>query len=128
MKKKMIVAVLGASDKPARYSNKAVRELVAHGYDVIPIHPSLSAVEGIPVVRGMNGIDGEVDALSVYVRPDISGNLADEIIRLAPKTAIFNPGTENPDLEGRLSEAGIRVAHACTVTTLRTGTFASLIR
>ena len=38
-----VVAVLGASRKPARYSNQAVRLLKTSGYRVIPIHPQFSA-------------------------------------------------------------------------------------
>ena len=33
------VAILGASDKPDRYSNKAQRLLRQHGHTVVPVHP-----------------------------------------------------------------------------------------
>lgn len=45
------VAVLGASDKPDRYSNRAVRLLLEHGYTVLPVHPSPDTV---PTCRFFN--------------------------------------------------------------------------
>ena len=47
------VVVLGASDKPDRYSNRAVRLLKAEAYRVIPVHPTLDTVEGLAVRHGL---------------------------------------------------------------------------
>ena len=41
------VAVLGASRKPQRYSNRAVRALAQHGYRVVPVNPAHAEVEGL---------------------------------------------------------------------------------
>ena len=43
------VAVVGASPKPDRYSNKAVNLLKVNGYNVIPVHPAVKEVNGIAV-------------------------------------------------------------------------------
>lgn len=127
MAQKMTVAVLGASDKPERYSNRAIRELVLHGYDVIPVHPMIPSVEGIPVVARLGNIHRPFDVISVYVRPQVTDGLIDEIISCSPRVVVFNPGTESPDAERRLSDAGIGILHACTITTVRTDTFGPLI-
>jgi uncharacterized protein len=36
---------------------------------------------------------------------------------------VFNPGTENPDFEQKLEEAGIEALEACTLVMLRTGQY-----
>ena len=41
------VVVMGASAKPDRYSNQAVRLLLENGHEVIPVHPKLDEVEGL---------------------------------------------------------------------------------
>jgi predicted CoA-binding protein len=41
------VVVLGASDKPERYSHQAVRLLLEYGHQVVPVHPSLHSVAGL---------------------------------------------------------------------------------
>jgi uncharacterized protein len=50
--------------------------------------------------------------------------MAGAIIAAKPARVIFNPGTENPELEEHLAAAGIAVVHACTLVLLRTGRFA----
>lgn len=118
-----IVVVLGASDKKDRYSNKAQKLLMEHGARVVPVHPSLEAVEGVPVSRSLSDISPGPDALTVYVKPETSSGLTDELVALRPKAVVFNPGTENPELEKRLAEAGIRTLRACSIMLLTTGRF-----
>ena len=117
------VVVMGASHKPERYSNQAIRLLREHGHEVVPVHPRLDTVEGLPVAHRLEEIDGSVDTLTLYVGPAISSTAAAAIVRLNPRRVIFNPGTENPELEARLDQAGIPHEQACTLVLLRTGQF-----
>lgn len=117
------VAVLGASHKPERYSNQAIRLLLEHGHAVIPINPRLDTAEGIPVVHTLGEIDGTVDVLTLYVGPERSAPLTEDIVRLNPGRVIFNPGTESGELEARLDAAGIPHERACTLVLLRTDQF-----
>lgn len=117
------VVVMGASHKPQRYSNQAIRLLVQHGHVVIPIHPRLDTVEGLPVVHRLHDIDRPVDTLTLYVGPEISTAAAEDIVRLRPGRVLFNPGTENPALEAHLDAAGIPHERVCTLVLLRTGQF-----
>ncbi len=43
----MKVAVLGASQNPERYSNKAIRMLLQHKHEVTPVNPAQSTIEGL---------------------------------------------------------------------------------
>lgn len=117
------VAVLGASHKPERYSNQAIRLLLEHGHTVVPIHPRLDMAEGIPVVHALGEIDARIDTLSLYLGPERSAPLAEDIVHLRPGRVIFNLGTESPELEARLDAAGIAHERACTLVLLRTGQF-----
>jgi len=120
----MKVAVLGASPKPDRYSNKAVRSLVEHGHEVLPVNPGYDRIEGIPAVRSLSEImPGSVDTLTVYVGPDRSDELAEDIRLLKPSRVIFNPGAENVALAAALREEGLQVVEACTLVMLNTGRF-----
>lgn len=117
------VVVLGASHKPERYSNQAIRLLREHGHEVIPVHPKLDEAEGLKVAHSLDEIEGVVDTLTMYVGAERSNAMVESIIRLHPGRVIFNPGSENPDLEAHLSAAGIPFEHACTLVLLRTGQF-----
>lgn len=118
-----IVAVLGASHKPERYSNQAVRMLKDYGHSVIPVTPGRTVIEELPVVPSLDVIDQKVDTLTLYVGPERSAQMQESIIALKPGRVILNPGAESAALEQALTEAGIPWEHACTLVMLRTGQF-----
>uniref|UniRef100_A0A7C3E8G9 CoA-binding protein n=1 Tax=Gracilinema caldarium TaxID=215591 RepID=A0A7C3E8G9_9SPIR len=117
------VVVLGASDNPDRYSFRALRELVFHGFRAIPVHPHLQTIQGLPVHSSLEAITEPVDTVTIYVSPKHSSAMIDAIVKLNPKRVILNPGAENPDLERALDTAGIPALHACSLVLLSTGRF-----
>ena len=117
------IAVLGASANPDRYSNIAVRRLQEAGHSVIPVNPALPEIEGLPVAKSLDAIKAPVDTLTLYVGPQRLAPMIEEIVRLAPKRVIFNPGTESAELAAALDRAGIPHVEACTLVMLQTGQF-----
>lgn len=117
------VAVVGASPKPERYSNKAVRLLREHGHTVLPVNPAQEMIEGLAVTPRIDDLPRGIDTVTMYVGPAQSGALLAPLLALAPRRVIFNPGAENPELEDGLRAAGIAVEEACTLVLLRTGQY-----
>lgn len=117
------VAVLGASAKPERYSNQAVRLLAAHGHRVIPVNPGQERIEDLPVARSLDDIATPVDTLSVYLNPAQLEAQIPAILALKPGRVILNPGTESEVVAAALAKAGIAYEEACTLVLLRTGQF-----
>ncbi|MES2918544.1 MAG: CoA-binding protein [Pseudomonadota bacterium] len=117
------VAVVGASPKPERYSNKAVRLLREYGHNVLPVNPAQSLIEGLTVTPRIEELPRGIDTVTLYVGPDHSGALLEPLLALAPRRVIVNPGAENPALEAGLRAAGIAVEEACTLVLLRTGQY-----
>ena len=116
----MKVAILGASSKPDRYSNKAQQRLVELGHEVFPVSPSGQDVLG---VEGLKSVPSGMDVVTLYVGPQHLLPVLDELIEAAPRRVIFNPGTESEEAMSRLSAAGIEVEEACTLVLLSTGEF-----
>jgi len=120
----MNVAVLGASPKPDRYANKAVRLLMENGHAVIPVNPAYAEVEGLAVVPTLSALTpGSVDTLTLYMGADRLRPLLEAMIALKPRRVIMNPGTEDAEIRAKLETAGIHVEEACTLVLLRTGQF-----
>lgn len=117
------VAVVGASPKPERYSNKAVRLLREYGHTVLPVNPAQRDIEGLPVTPSIDALPRPVDTVTMYVSPSHSDPLLQPLLALKPRRVIFNPGAENPAMEKALREAGIAVEEACTLVLLRTHQF-----
>lgn len=119
----MNVAILGASNKPERYSFKALQSLKRHGHAALPVHPALETIDGTPVFRDLSALPEGIDTLTMYVGPEISNKLSEKIVRLNPRRVIFNPGSENHGLEKELTSKGILVVEACTLVLLATNQF-----
>lgn len=117
------VVIVGASDNPARYSHRALLLLRKHGHEVVPVHPKLAEIEGVPVVAALDLISGSVDTVTMYVGPAISAGLQEKLVALRPRRVIFNPGAENAALAAALQKAGIACEEACTLVLLTTGQF-----
>lgn len=122
-KNSQTVVVLGASAKPNRFSYKALKLLRHHGHNVIPIHPILEKIDGVPVTATIDRIVEAVDTLSIYVNSSISASLADQIVDLEPGRVIFNPGAESLELQKTLDANSIPYQEACTLVMLNTGAF-----
>jgi predicted CoA-binding protein len=116
------VAVLGASDNPERYSHQAVLLLQAHGHHVLPIHPALDTIAGIPVHKNLRDLP-PVDTLTLYIGAARLPAMAGDIVHFRPGRVIFNPGTESSELQAALTAAGIPWQEACTLVLLRTDQF-----
>ena len=121
--KSLTVAVLGASPKKERYSNQALNMLRDYGHRVIPVHPAIPEIDGIATTPSLGEITEPVHTLTLYVGPARLEKLADAVLGLNAERVIFNTGTELPELESRLSEAGVEVVRGCTLVMLRTGQF-----
>lgn len=117
------VAVLGASPKPDRYSNQAVRLLASFDYRPLPVNPSFDEIEGMTCFPSLAEIDEPVHTITLYLGPARSTPLIEEIVAANPQRIIMNPGAENEELAAAASGAGIEVVEGCTLVMLRTGLF-----
>lgn len=121
--KKENVAVLGASPKKDRYSNRAINMLLEYGHTVYPIHPIKDTIEGLKVYHSLSEIQHPIDTLTVYVGPKNMQPLIQSIVTLNPKRVILNPGTESRELIEKLNENNILYVEACTLVMLSTNQF-----
>lgn len=117
------VAILGASANPDRYAHMALKMLQTYKHTPIPVNPTLQEIEDIPVLKSLSEIQSPVDTLTMYVGPEKSNQMKQDILALKPKRVIFNPGSENPPLMDELEKAGVHVVTACTLVLLRTEQF-----
>jgi predicted CoA-binding protein len=117
------VAVLGASNKPDRYSYKALMLLKEKGFAAYPVHPLLEEIEGIPVYNSLRSIPVPLHVVSLYLGAANQQSVMEDIIASRPRRVIFNPGAENPPFAERLHNAGIEPLEACTLVMLQTGQF-----
>lgn len=119
----MNVAILGASNKPDRYSFMAFRLLREKGHALFPVHPVLKEIEGAPVYASITKITEPLDTITVYLSQKNQQAVESDLLSCNARRVIFNPGAENSDLALRLRQNGVETLEACTLVLLRTGQF-----
>jgi predicted CoA-binding protein len=117
------VAVVGASEKLHRYSNRAVRMLASHGFTPIPVSRSGKDILGQKGYAALANVPERIDTVTMYVSPDKQAPVIQDILAIRPRRVIFNPGAENPNAAAMLKQHGIAVEDACTLVLLSTGQF-----
>lgn len=121
MKKRTLV--VGASLKPERYSNMAVKRLLQHQHPVIAFGNEEGKIGETSIITEFPSREENIDTVTLYLNPKRQEAYYDAILGLKPKRIIFNPGTENPILEQLAQQQGIATQEACTLVLLSVGSY-----
>jgi predicted CoA-binding protein len=109
------VAVIGASADPTKYGNKAVRAYKQQGYQVFPVNPNATALEGLPVFPGISAVPVRPNLVSVYLPPRVLLKILPEIAAKGCDELWLNPGTESPEVVAEAERLGLNVIQACSI-------------
>ena len=122
MSKKNETLVIGASLKPNRYSNIAIKRLRDNNQTTKAIGLRAGEVEDVTIETSLKDFNN-IDTVTLYLNPKRQVDYYDYIIGLQPRRVIFNPGTENPDFYKMLRNNAIEVEVACTLILLSTNQY-----
>lgn len=114
--------VIGASENPSRYAYSAIQALLQKGHSLIALGKQKGQVNSVEIKTEMPTTT-KVDTVTLYINPQLQKKYEDFLIDLNPRRVIFNPGTENSDLQNRLENAGIETLNACTLVLLSTNQY-----
>lgn len=106
--------VLGASSNPERFSYMAVRKLKYNNFPVVAVGLREGEIFGVYIEKPFSKFEN-IHTVTIYIGPRILPQYHEYIFTLKPKRVIFNPGTEDPVFEDRLTRAGIEVVEGCTL-------------
>jgi predicted CoA-binding protein len=109
------VSVIGASADPTKYGNKAVRAYQQQGYQVFPVNPKATTLEGLPVFPSISAVPVRPNLVSVYVLPTVLLKLLPEIAAKGCDELWLNPGTESPEVLAEAERLGLNVIQACSI-------------
>jgi len=112
------IAIIGASNDRKKFGNKAVRAFIEQGWNVYPVHPTETNIEGLPVYKSVLDIPGPVDEASLYIPPPKIKQALAEIAKKGIKTVWFNPGTEDPEALEYAEELRLDHVIGCSIVGL----------
>ncbi len=112
------VAILGASKDRAKFGNKSLRAHAAAGYEVFPIHPRETAIEGLTAFPSLAALPHAVERISVYLAPAVGKALLPEIAQSGAQEVWFNPGAADRELLDEARRLGIPAIDGCSIVDL----------
>lgn len=113
------VAVVGASRDRGKFGNISVRAHLQQGYEVFPVNPHADEVEGLRAFESLSDVPAEnLDRVTVYLPPDLTLDLLDEIAEVEPAEVWLNPGSSDEDVRARAEQLGIEIIEACSIVDL----------
>jgi predicted CoA-binding protein len=118
----MKTLVIGASEKPERYSFKAIKLLTKNNHEVIALGNKKGFIDQTEIITERKNHEN-IHTVTLYIGPKIQPEYYDYIISLKPKRIIFNPGTENEEFIKIAKENNIQTIEDCTLVMLNSETF-----
>lgn len=111
--------ILGASANRSKFGNKSVRAHRQAGFQVYPVNPKASEIEGLVVYPTLREVPVRgVDRVSVYLPPSVGITLLEEIAVLEPGEVWLNPGASDDTLLAAADEIGLAVVEGCSIVDL----------
>lgn len=109
------VAVIGASSDRSKYGNMAVRAFRRAGYEVYPVNPTESEVEGLKAYHAIADVPGSLDKITIYVRPGVLLKLLPEIAAKGCRELWLNSGTSSDSALAEARKLGLNVVEGCSI-------------
>ena len=87
------IAVVGASNDPAKYGNIIVRNLVRKGYTVLPVNLRAREVAGIPAFASLREVPPPIHVVSVVTPPSSTRKILEEVAELGLPAVFLQDGS-----------------------------------
>lgn len=122
LKSKKRIAVVGLSNNPEKSSYMISQAMQNVGYEIIPVNPTIDEVLGVKAYHSLKEIEGHVDIVNVFRRPEHLPAIAKEAVEIGADVFWAQSGIANEEACKYLKEHGmtvimdrcIKVEHAIT--------------
>ncbi len=102
------LAVVGVSDAKGSFAKTVYRELRTHGYDIVPVNPSVASVDGDRCFPDLASVPGDIDGAIVMVNRDVSPSIVRDCVARGIQHVWLFKGLGGP---GAVSDEAVQIAH-----------------
>ncbi|MGH8920799.1 MAG: CoA-binding protein [Acidimicrobiales bacterium] len=109
------IAVVGLSRDPAKAAHGVPATLQAHGFRIIPVHPSATELLGEKVYRSLKDIPEPVDLVDVFRPSREAAGIAADAVAIGAKALWLQQGIVSAEARQIAEDAGLEyVENRCT--------------
>jgi predicted CoA-binding protein len=109
------IAIVGASNDRAKFGNKAVRAFVQEGWQVFPVNPNASEIEGLRAYPTVADLPVSPKLVSLYVPPAVALQVLPDIAERGCEELWLNPGADSEEVVAAAEKLGLNVIQACSL-------------
>lgn len=109
------VAVVGASEDPAKYGHKAVKAYQRAGWDVVAIHPTAKTIAGARAYPRLTAAPQPIHRVTLYLPPALGLTILEDVAAVGPEEFFVNPGADSDALLARARQLGLEPIQACSI-------------
>jgi predicted CoA-binding protein len=113
------IAVVGVSKNEEKPSHQVPKYLIEHGYNIIPVNPTVSEVLGRKCYPSVAAINERIDVVDVFRRSEDIPAVIDDVLKKKDGIKVFwmQLGIYNEDAERKAKENSIDVVYnRCMMT------------
>ena len=79
------------------------------------MNPGADEVEGLEAYPSIKAVPGELNRISVYLPPEVTGRAIPELADKGAWEVWFNPGSADGEVLARAREYGLNVVDGCSI-------------
>ena len=108
------IAVVGVSKNEEKPSHQVPKYLIEHGYNVIPVNPTVTEVLGRKCYPSVAAINEKIDVVDVFRKSEDIPAVIDDVLKKKDGIKVFwmQLGIYNEDAERKAKENGIDVVYS----------------
>lgn len=118
MGQRKTIAIVGASNDRSKFGNKAVRAYQQMGYDVYPVNPKETTIEGLKAYPSVLDVPVRLDLVSFYLPPTVGIKVLPDVAKKGCGELWLNPGSESNELLQRAAELKLKAVCACSIVAI----------
>jgi uncharacterized protein len=104
-------AIVGVSAKKRGFGYAVYQDLGKKGYDVLPVNPNASIIDGDTCYPDLYSLPGKVDGIVLVVPPDQTERVVKEAAEVGIKRVWMQQGAESDEAIAYCKQKGIDVVH-----------------
>ena len=109
-----VIAVVGATDDPAKFGGRIYCDLKAKGFQVRAVNPNRATVDGDISYPTLASVPDNIDIVDVVVPPHVGHSIVEQMSESGLRHLWLQPGAESQSLIEAAEAAQLDVTHhAC---------------